>query len=57
MFLEKFGAIKTVTDLDSYKAFRGDTSTLQMYFNGHLEEFVRVKSCRDTAGGFVDLTC
>lgn len=57
MFLEKFGTIKTVTDPDSYKVFHGDTSTLQMYFNGHLEEFVHVKSCRDTAGGFVDLTC
>lgn len=54
---EKMGAIKMATEPDSYMVFHRDTSTLQMYFNGHLEEFACVKSWRDTVGGFVDLNC
>lgn len=43
------GMIKMSTNPDSYMVYHGDTSTLQMYFNGHLvgdlEEIVHVESC------------
>lgn len=56
---EKIGMIKMATE----PGFHRNTSTLQMYFNGHLdgdlEEIGVIQySCTTlTAGGFVDLNC
>lgn len=42
----KISIIEIATHPDSYMVFDWDTSTMQMYFNRHLEEIVQVESIR-----------